>query len=125
MVRQIERETVINFEHESEMPDIGLYRQAFRVKRKTSELIRDVANAKVDLAGGRVIVDPGDRFLLEVQANLSILCEPVLQPGEKKDDEWLDNMVDPALQIALYNKVVEYQNSFYPRKPDAKKETTA
>jgi hypothetical protein len=65
--------------------------------------------------GGETPVRNTDALHLEMVAYISVLCEPVWAKTEKQNENWLDDefLNDVGMLRALYEKIVEYNNSFY------------
>jgi hypothetical protein len=116
----IERHREIPFEFKSKIRDIGNYRRVFKIYRTTPGLQTEISRVKSNLMGGTTPVKSTDAFHLEMVAYISVLCEPIWAKHEVKDENWLDNefLNDVAMLRSLYDKIVEYNNSFYVEEPE-------
>jgi len=116
---KLEDSTVIQFEFKSRMKGVGLYKQAFTLKRITDSHRIMLHKVKSELTGGVQPLTRTEGEYFNVLAHLSVLCEPVTPQGKAKDPNWLENMHDPALKIELFKKLMEYQDSFYEADDEA------
>jgi hypothetical protein len=111
----VERSKEIVFEFKSKIRDIGNYRRVFKMFRLTPGLQIEITRVKSRLMGGEMPVRNTDALHLEMVAYISVLCEPVWAKSEKQNENWLDDefLNDVGMLRELYEKIVEYNNSFY------------
>lgn len=108
---KIEREKTINFEYQSEMRDVGLYRGKFTLKRRTPAIVTDIKLGKARMLAGNRPANTGDDLHFEIMATLANAIEPVPNSGPDST-AWIEDLLDPAIWHALYIAWQEYQASF-------------
>lgn len=112
---KVEREKIIDYSYQSRMPDIGLYKKKFKLKRKSPKLDTAFVATKAALMGGNIPTSRGDALLVDAIATLSVYFEPLDDKGvETFDNNWVDDLLDQEIMFDLYKKFMAYQDSFYP-----------
>jgi hypothetical protein len=118
---KFEREKVVPFEFDTELSDIGKLNFPLLLKRRTPEIDTRIAQAKAQLLGGLNATSPEDNLWMTAVATLSNAVEP----QGLTDPNWIENVLGCREAVfAVYNKWLEYQNSFRKRAVDADNTTT-
>lgn len=113
---RVDREKIINFSFKSQMPDVGEYKGAFRIFRKTPRLDAAVVTTKAALTGGITPLTRGEMQFIDTLAVLTVYFEPVDHMGRKiEKPDWIDDILDQEILYALHREWLDFQNSFYPQ----------
>jgi hypothetical protein len=108
---KVERETTIDFEYPSQMRDVGLFKAKLKLKRRTASLATEIKLAKARMLGG-MAASPEDRLHFDCMATLANGVEPVPNPTPLDPTAWINELLDPAIWYAIYDRWQEYQASF-------------
>lgn len=109
---KVERETVVDFDFPSSMPDVGHYRSKLTLRRKTAQLVTEIKLSKARMLGGQRAANGADDLHFEVMATLANGVEPTPNPNPHNSAAWVDDILDPDIWYAIYDRWQEYQASF-------------
>lgn len=112
MTTKIERETIVPFQYPSKMRDVGLFKATLTLKRRTADIVTDIKLAKARMLGGNKAASPKDDLHFEIMATLANAVEPTPNPTPLDPTAWINELLDPALWYAIYDRWLEYQDSF-------------
>lgn len=123
----IQKEKVIHFEYESKMPDIGLFKGVYLLKRETPKLRADYIRVKSALAGGNIPLLPAELQFIDTVAALNAYVSPCDQYGKalQNADGWIDEILDRNILFEIHVKLSEFHNSFYEKKDNEAKDALA
>lgn len=107
-----ERDTVVTIEYESKMRDVGRFKGKFKLLRKTASIVSNIKATKAALLGGSFPVSQADALHFDVMATLTIAVFPVPNPTPLNQGGWIDEILDPAIWYAIYDRWQAYQASF-------------
>lgn len=109
---KVEREKIIDFEFESGMRDVGVFKAKLVLKRRTAQLVTDIKYAKAKMLGGQRAASGGDELHFEVMATLANAVEPTPNPTPLNPSGWVNEILDPAIWYAIFGQWQDYQDSF-------------
>lgn len=109
---QVEREKVVPFEFNSRMNDVGKISMTLLLKRRTASLVTEIKLARAKMLGGLPPADDADNLHFDVMATLANGVEPVPNPTPMNRAGWFNEILDPACWYAIYDRWLDYQNSF-------------
>jgi len=114
---KVEKETIINYKFESKMKDVGTFEiPRLKLRRRSPRLDAGLVTTKSALTGGLPPITRGEQVLIDAIATLTVYMEPVNEKGEsdpKISSNWVDDILDQDIVFDLFNKWMDYQNSFY------------
>lgn len=108
----IEREKIVPFEFKSEMRDIGMWKASLKLLRKTPEVVTNIKLTRARMLGGLRPASNADDLHFDVMATLTNAVEPVPNPYPMDPAAWINDVMDPAIWYAIYDRWQEYQASF-------------
>lgn len=102
----------ISFTFDSKVRDVGTYRSAFRLLRRTARRATMVVTTKSALTSGLTPVTPSDRQLVDTIATLTILVQKIDAQGKPQADAgWIDDILDFEVLYSLHEKYLEWEDS--------------
>lgn len=107
-----ERETVVHFEFQSKMPDVGLFNAKLKLMRRTAHIVTEIKYAKAKMLAGLQAASNADNLHFDVMATLANAVAPVPDPFPLQPAAWINEIMDPAIWYAIYERWLEYQASF-------------
>lgn len=122
---KIETEKVLHFQFHSKMHDVGIFKKSFILKRATPKLDTNFIRTKAALVGGEMPVTQGERLLIDAMAVLWTYFIPINDKGAPTGEEnWIDDILDREIILALQQEYLDYQESFYQKKDANTEEVT-
>lgn len=131
---KVEREKIHHFSFKSDIRDVGLYKNSFKMLRKTPSLDLQHINTKSMLTQGVPTVSELDAQHIDTMATLMVyfkllddkgqVVQRALANGQLVDStDWIEDILDDKIQVKLHQDWLEYQQSFYVKPPEAKNES--
>lgn len=102
----------IPYEYKSKYKDQGIYRNKFRLLRKTARMELEIVNAKSGLTAG---ISPGainDIMFVSACAHCQVLVKELGSDGKPNGRQWAEEIIDRDIIVDLANKCLEFQDSF-------------